>query len=101
MGRARPGPTLEGAHERRRLGEAQQVCRFANRDLARRQIVHRHPFAQIVVYLGEGHAFILEAAIEGLPAHAQIAGDAVHRKRALVQLRQHPRFDGGTGCIGC
>src|SRR6056297_336145 len=92
-GRADPGPAAEGPHESRGLRKAQEIGRFPDGDLARAQVIHRHSAAQVVMDLREGDAFVLHPAIERLPAHAEVARDAVHRQRSFVQVREHPRLD--------
>ena len=49
--RARSGPPLEGARERGRFGESNQIGRLVHRDLFPAQVVERHLVAQLILQI--------------------------------------------------
>ena len=60
--RARSGPPLEGARERGRFGESNQIGRLVHRDLFPAQVVERHLVAQLIQDLLEGRALRFQPA---------------------------------------
>src|SRR5688572_14983155 len=78
---ARAGPALEGAGEGGGVGEAEAVGRLLDRD-AFGDEADGEAAAQGVEHFLEGDALGLEAAVEGLSAVAERAGDRVDPERA-------------------
>lgn len=80
-----PGPTLETAMERARLGKAQVLGDVLDRQLAMQQVVLGQFAAQFVEGLLVAAAGLLQVALQGAYGHAELLRHPFLARQAVLE----------------